>query len=224
MSNPSSPASPPPAKKATAPEHAAKTSLTDAEISARSTKHATWVTAGVAILAAIIALGGAVWSGVVSAHASDRAAKTAAEAAVNSVVVQSSRETDRSRAEFLRDKQQALYSTLLAHDRTLFNAMTEHYKRRYDPANRGKDLRVDRAENNAWDEFDADYAMVQIIASPKVRDEYQEIHSIYSSMRYALDWRSDDEPWNLEYKGAARGLDMHRKAFFDAARADMGNR
>jgi hypothetical protein len=143
---------------------------------------------------------------------------------VNSVIVQSSRETVRSRAEFLRDKQQALYSTLVAHERTLSNAMTEHYKRMDDPANRGKDLRVDRAENNAWDEFDRDYALVQIIASPKVRDEYGAIYSVYSSMRYTLSHHRDDEPWQLGYKSAAAGLEAYRRDFFDAARADMGNR
>ena len=82
--------------------------LTNAEVSAQSTKHAAWVASGAAILAAIIAFGGTWWS-------TERAAKAASD----TVTQQVSGETDKSRAEFLRGQRQALYSRIIADERKL---------------------------------------------------------------------------------------------------------
>jgi hypothetical protein len=88
------PSAPPPAE--------AKPALTDAEINALSTKHAAWVAAGAAILAAVIAFGGTWWS-----------AGVAAKAASETVTKQLSGETEKSRAEFLRGQRQILYAKIV---------------------------------------------------------------------------------------------------------------
>src|SRR5688572_22972466 len=81
---------------------------TDSAASVRSTKHAAWVAAGAAILAAVIAFSGALWS-----------AKVAAKAASDTVTRQVSGETEKSKAEFLRGQRQVLYSNIIAHERAL---------------------------------------------------------------------------------------------------------
>ena len=97
--------------------------LTNAEVSAQSTKHAAWVASGAAILAAIIAFGGTWWS-------TERAAKAASD----TVTQQVSGEPDKSRAEFLRGQRQALYSRIIADERKLFEmengAEWSNYKER----------------------------------------------------------------------------------------------
>ena len=88
-------------------------SLTNAEISARSTKHAAWVAAAAAMLAALLAFGGSVWS---------------AHTAAKNVRTQLSGETEKSRAEFLRGQRQTLYTKIIVDETALKQAESETYR------------------------------------------------------------------------------------------------
>jgi len=92
--------------------------LTEAEASARSTRHAAWVAAGAART---------LWNGYTSARASDRAARTAADAAVQAVSLQLSGETEKSKAEFLRGRRQILYTKIIAEEREVQQAEVQTY-------------------------------------------------------------------------------------------------
>jgi hypothetical protein len=207
MSNPT-----PPAKK-----------WTDAEISARSTRHAAWVAAGAAILAAILAVGGTWWSGEESADASDRAAQTAADAAVKAVTIQLSGETEKSRAEFLRGQRRILYSTIIAHD----TGIREAERKLVD------DIQKTRRHNLSTDRLWAKYAKLvrdkapaEIIASEPARKQLAALTETQNSAKARFKLMSlkgkvdiDDVDWIYKYE------DKQQKAFdafCQAARKDMG--
>jgi hypothetical protein len=192
MSNPGSPATPPPAQQpasqpagsgtpsggppASQPAAAPtppprKPALTDAEISARSTKHAAWVAAGAAILAAILSIGGAYWS-------AERAARSASE----TVSKQVSGETEKSRAEFLRAKRQELYSKVIADEGELSQMENEILKKAYE----NSQAKVKPAPPKSLDDFlrpldskrkslERDRSVIDILASDGVRDAYSKL-------------------------------------------------
>jgi hypothetical protein len=198
--------------------------LTDAEISARSTRRAAWIAAGAAILAAVLALGGTWWSAQLSARSSDEAARLAAEAAVKGVTIQLSGETEKSRAEFLREQRRVLYSTIIAHEIGIRKAE----KKLVD------DIERTRRHNISTDSLWAQYAKLErdeppaeIIASPPVRAQLAALTKTQNSARSHFKMMSlKGEVDEVAMDWISRYQDKRQKAFdafCKAARKDLGS-
>jgi hypothetical protein len=189
---------------------ASPTTLTDAEISARSTKHAAWVAAGAAILAAILALGGTLWG-----------SHMAAESASKTVAQQVSGETEKSRAEFLRGQRQVLYSTIVAHEigiRKAEKKVVEDIE---------KTRRHNISTNPLWAQYaklERDKPPAEIIASPPARAQLGALTDNENSAKSHFKLMSlkgeVNQEWIWKYE------DKRQKsfdAFCQAARKDMGS-
>jgi hypothetical protein len=225
-----SPPSQPPAPAATpaaavAPVAQPSPSPTSAEISARSTKHAAWVAAGAAILAAVLALGGTWWS-----------AKTASDAAVEAVSVQLSGETEKSRAEFLREQRRVLYSTIIAHEIELREAEEQRLNDIPDPADpqfrrRSQRDRIKFASEamvpvrEKLAKLEQDRPSAEIIASPTVREHLKKLYVTHVRIVHSIARMSVLGALDPEYDKLSR-YDEDRAeafdAFAEAARKDMG--
>jgi hypothetical protein len=200
--------------------------LTDAEVSARSTRRAAWVAAAAALLAAMLALAGTLWSGYTSSRASDRAAMTAADAAVKAVSVQLSGETERSRAEFLRNQQRIAYFRVVKDMREMldiesklrFRLPPEAYPRIQDDMNRvGAKVYDDSFE-------------LQMLGSEDVRDSFNNFLAagiqFTECANKAIDINGEQERERY-IKSCDKYSDKQydqQKEFVRAARHDMGNK
>jgi hypothetical protein len=240
--SPTSPKSPPAKQTATVAQSApaaptasstaqpaqSKPGLTDAEISARSTKYAAWVAAGAAILAAALALWGTWWS----ADASDRAARTAADAAVKAVSIQLSGETEKSRAEFLRDQRRILYSTIIADEIKLREA---EQKRDHDIVNSAGSralpvpVRIKPMSPVAkqLSKLNQDKPSAEIIASPPVRARLATLYEVHQNIVTILTFMSTRGSKSDSDYARLLQLEGEREkavdAFCQAARSDMGS-
>jgi hypothetical protein len=200
--------------------HSAAAGLTAAEI-ARSTKHAAWLAAASAILAAVLALVGTFWSAHRSSTASERAAATAADAAVKAVSVQLSGETDRSRAEFLRGQRRVLYSTIIAHETEIREAERKLAKDIEDAPRPG--VSVDRL----WAQYanlNRDRPPAEIIASPSARAQLAALTDYQNSAKAhfkSMSLKGEvNQEWIWKYEGKRQ---KSFDAFCQAARKDMGS-
>jgi hypothetical protein len=200
-------------------------SATNAEIDARSTKHAAWVAAGAAILAALLALGGTLWSAHLSAKASDKAAQTAADAAVKTVSVQLSGETEKSRAEFLRGQRITLYSTIIADDIALHEAERHTYTELMKTPKSKKIKSIDRV-NKQLAKLNQDRPTAEIIASLPVRNALAALYEVHGREAAQLTLMSfRDRKSGDPEKFSAIELDRQRSFdnFCEVARKDMGS-
>jgi hypothetical protein len=185
--------------------------LTDAEISARSTKHAAWVAAGAAILAAILAFGVTWWS-----------AEKAADSTAETVATQLSGETEKSRAEFLRGQRQVLYSTAITHERELYRAEFETD----DAMGEAEVSRLFKRVLELKSKLDQDAATAEIIASEPVREQLRLLSLQHGKIRGIMQGGIESRYRGTEsYNDARLKLNEERwkivDAFYLAARKDM---
>jgi hypothetical protein len=175
-------------------------------------------------LAAVLALVGTFWSAHRSSTASERAAATAAAAAVKAVSVQLSGETDRSRAEFLRGQRQRLYSTIVAHEIGIHEAENKLVK----------DIEQTRQHNIStnplWTQYaklERDEPSAEIIASPPARAQLAALTKTQNSARAHFKLMSlKGEVDEAAMDWISRYQDKRQKefdAFCQAARRDMGS-
>lgn len=90
-------------------------------------KHAAWIAAGAAMLAAVLTVASTAWTTYSSAKSSESSAQRAAEAVVRGVEVQLSGETEKSKAEFLRARRQEVYVTAAEHLNALEDAQGSYW-------------------------------------------------------------------------------------------------
>jgi hypothetical protein len=232
MSGPTAPG-PTRAKKPAAGKSRRNTAAND-EISARSAKHAAWVAAGAAILAAVLAAGGTLWSGHESAKASDRAAQTAADAAVKAVSIQLSGETEKSRAEFLRSQQKVLYTKVITDLQKLDGARGQYAAMVFNPTEKPENLGMwKKRYDGPYATFMDDQNSVLILASEPAQQAFVRlmkahklIHNnylFYANLKSAS-WPSFTEPPSLQdtIQRAVRDSQVAEDDFVKAAKHDMG--
>jgi hypothetical protein len=191
--------------------------LTDAEISARSTKHAAWVAAAAAILAAVLALGGTWWSG-----------QTAAKSALETVERQTSAETEKSKAEFLRGQRQALYNSAFLREQTLFDieedwahAILEQHKALGDEKS--------KAWYTTYNALRADTSSMAIIASMEAYQAFVDLMSKHleaATICNKLPTRPNDPDFNRklakEWTDNREAQRRSGQTFLDIVRRDLG--
>jgi hypothetical protein len=208
--------------------------LRAAEISASSAKHAAWVAAATSIVAALASVVSIIWSGQLSAQATDRAAQRTADATVRTVALELSGETDKSRAEFLRSQRQKLYGEVISHELQLREREAAFATLILDPA-RAADLErdfpaINKNYGKARGVLDRDRFQVDILGSPPFRTAYAQLvqeHNNQSGVLYKLLDRFRKEGaqpamgvpyWNQEGR-----IDQVRQMLMAHARVDMGN-
>ena len=199
--------------------------LSDAEISAKSTKRAAWLAAGAALLTAVLSgvlsVGGVVW-------ASNAAAKSASEA----VEKQLFGETDKSRAEFLRAQRQELYAAIVEDDSAVRFARLDLLEEA--TVNRGADDSRKFAESLIVYQRAAskvrvvDNSSVAIIASPAVRSSFEKMTGGYGKIELELvrlnRLKSQNSASRQRYDSYVESFNAAKGEFLEACRVDMGNR
>jgi hypothetical protein len=229
---PNPPGNPPAAKKPAAtqqnPKAAAKPkpAMTAAERSARAVKFAAWVAAGAALLSAAAAAGGTYWS-------ADRAAKSASE----TVTLQLSGETDRSRAEFLRGKRQMLYVWVITDERELNSLEVDSYNKikGYTRLEGKKAAKVSEARfldpfNLKQENMDKNLSSIVVIGSKEVREAYpklsesrQKMHSdLYKLLKCTAHKSCDIKAERESYSALYDGVKGQRDEFIGLVQRDMG--
>jgi hypothetical protein len=204
------------------------------EISARSAKLAAWVAAGAAILAAVLAAGGTLWSGHESAKASDRAAQTAADAAVKAVSIQLSGETEKSRAEFLRNQQKDLYIEVVTDLRKLDVTREDYAGMAFNPTQKPANLDAWNNRYDApYDKFMDDENGILVLGSEPAQTAYTRLKNahlilhnnyIYLVMQRDDSWQSYkiSESLRQTIKQARDESQAAENDFIKAAKHDMG--
>jgi hypothetical protein len=179
--------------------------LTDAEMSARSTKHAAWVAAGAALIAAIFALIGSVLT----------------------VTLTGNVETDRSRAEFLRGQRQELYSRIAIHLQAVNDLQaTQEVQGKWGELDKynGQAKQFEDIFQEAYGPLRYDQSSVKIIASQEVVDAFSEVLSCHRAFEDIIRRNyinpKDIEP--SEYIAVKKVALTADDKFLAAARADMG--
>jgi hypothetical protein len=139
----------------------------DAKLSQVSTIQAAGMGAIATLVAAVIALGAATWSG-----------RIAANAAVKAASQQQTGETDRSRAEFLRGQRQDLYGSVAAHEQALNESQEsfiDHARDLTSPQLRA--LLKDGRNPPLLQTLENDQFRMEILGSPKVRATFSKLIS-----------------------------------------------
>jgi hypothetical protein len=164
-------------------------------------------------VAAILALVGTWWS-----------AKSAADSAFKAVSVQLSGETEKSRAEFLREQRRILYSTIIAHE----IGIREAERKLVDDI--GRTRRHNISTDRLWAQYaklEQDVPPAEIIASPPARAQLAALTGTQNSARAHFKLMSlkgevheDSADWTGRYEDQ-RQKSFH--AFCQAARKDMGS-
>lgn len=229
----------PPALTATQVTSIEKASADALEATKASRRSAQMAMVG-ALVAAVLSLGGTIWSAYQSSVTSQRVADKAAEAAVDAVLVQLDGETDRSRAEFLRSEQKVLYSRVISHDQALDSAGELLFKSGFVAvyATKSEEERValDQYER-AYQAFEADKPSMDIMASTSSRDAYYALVKAHRQMK--PDFSATKPPkkgghptrvlqgtldYQETYREQGSAVGQSRYGFLEAARADMGAR
>jgi hypothetical protein len=145
----------------------------EAEISARSTKHAAWVAAGAALLAAVLALGGSWLS-----------AERAAESARQTTITELSGETERSRAEFLREQQKDLYTEVITDLRQLDGVRAEYAAMAFDTRNKPVNLdEWSKRYDAPYHKFVDDRSSIMVIASEPAQQSFMTLMDAHKILR-----------------------------------------
>jgi hypothetical protein len=197
----------PPVKPPKKADPAAQQTSGSADTNARSTMHAAWVAAGAAILAALL-----------------------------SVWLQTSGETNKSRAEFLRGQQQVLYAKVIDHEVMWSDAESNYFilatRRPTLPDPTVHDAAD--AEYDAKKTFQADGNVVKIIGSKKVVDEYNKLldaHDTYGRavVSYLAEFGKAEECTTQACKDkydtivdTQDSVEDSKSALLEAFRADLG--
>jgi len=124
----------------------------------------------------------------VSSAASDRTARTAADAAVKAVSVQLSGETEKSRAEFLREQRRILYSTIIADEIRLHKAEQKGFSDMYKDQQR-KRKRTKQANSKLtsgvaekFEKLEQDQTSAEVIASPTTRSRSAALVEVHNKL------------------------------------------
>ena len=188
--------------------------------------------------AAVIGLVGILVSAFFSVVAGVVSASLAARSAVSTTTQQLSGETDRSRAEFLRDKQLNVYATAISHEEGWPESLWTYHAvttRMSQEKITHEFLNPNQTIRQSTSALDADEASMRLLASDQTLSAFHDLQTAKSNAYSAL-YRIIEE--RAAGRGDKQNLDAASKdfrdryqvavdaesEFYQATRRDMGNR
>jgi hypothetical protein len=185
---------------------------------------------------AVIALIGVLVTAAASFWSAELGSRRSSQSATATIERQLNGESDRSKAEFLRGQRQEVYGWIVTDERELtaleedmYNDITSSTRRKAERAARGSRSDFLDPFNKRLEKYKRNGPVIEIMASPAVRDTYSALISsrdtlhlqLYGLLQCRADAACDMNVKEKEYSDSYRYIEEQRTQLVSAARRDM---